>query len=99
MITPLFEELARSKTRSGVAFAKVDMDVGMGSSIGGEWSVRVTPTFLFFLDGKKVSMLGFSLSLEAKFYLLQVHELKGVNAPELRTQVDLLLYEAFPREY
>ena len=26
-----------------------------------------------------------------------MHELKGVNAPELRTQVDLLLYEAFPR--
>ena len=28
----------------------------------------------------------------------QTSELKGVNAPELRTQVDLLLYEAFPRE-
>ena len=29
---------------------------------------------------------------------VQIHELKGVNAPELRTQVDLLLYQAFPRE-
>lgn len=28
----------------------------------------------------------------------QIHELKGVNAPELRTQVDLLLYQAFPRK-
>ena len=28
----------------------------------------------------------------------QTHELKGVNAPELRTQVDLLIYEAFPRQ-
>jgi hypothetical protein len=28
----------------------------------------------------------------------QTHELKGVNAPELRTQVDLLLYQAFPRK-
>jgi hypothetical protein len=27
----------------------------------------------------------------------QIQELKGVNAPELRTQVDLLLYQAFPR--
>jgi len=27
---------------------------------------------------------------------LQVHELKGVNAPELRSQVDLLLFQAFP---
>ena len=24
--------------------------------------------------------------------------MRGVNAPELRTQVDLLLFEAFPRE-
>jgi hypothetical protein len=80
MIAPVFEELAGAKTRSGnrIAFTKVDLDVGMGSSVAGEWSVRVTPTFLFFLDGKKV------------------HELKGVNAPELRTQVDLLLYQAFP---
>jgi hypothetical protein len=29
--------------------------------------------------------------------IAQIQELKGVNAPELRTQVDLLLYEAFPR--
>ena len=29
---------------------------------------------------------------------LQTHELKGVNAPELRTQVDLLIYQAFPRQ-
>jgi hypothetical protein len=24
--------------------------------------------------------------------------MKGINAPELRTQVDLLLYQAFPRK-
>ena len=29
---------------------------------------------------------------------MQAHGLKGVNAPELRTQVDLLLYQAFPRK-
>lgn len=29
--------------------------------------------------------------------MVQTYELKGVNAPELRTQVDLLIYEAFPR--
>ena len=29
---------------------------------------------------------------------MQIHELKGVNAPELRTQVDLLLYQVFPRK-
>jgi len=58
MIAPVFEELAGAKTRAsngdGIAFTKVDLDVGMGSSVASEWSVRVTPTFLFFLDGKKV---------------------------------------------
>ena len=29
---------------------------------------------------------------------MQIHELRGVNAPELRTQVDLLLHQAFPRK-
>jgi len=80
MIEPVFEELAKAKARTenGVAFVKIDLGVGMGGSVASEWGVRVTPTFLFFLDGKKI------------------HELKGVNAPELRTQIDLLLYQAFP---
>ena len=39
--------------------------------------------------------LGCRLSVE--WVRVQTHELKGVNAPELRTQVDLLLYQAFPR--
>jgi len=50
----------------------------LGSMVAREYDVTATPTFGFFLDGKKT------------------HELKGVNAPELRTQVDLLLYQAFP---
>ena len=83
MIEPVFEELAHQKTHGQdggrLAFVKVDMAMGSGGQVGAEWGVRVTPTFLFFLDGKKQ------------------HELKGVNAPELRTQVDLLLYQAFPR--
>ncbi|KAI0670928.1 DUF862-domain-containing protein [Trametes maxima] len=82
MIEPLFEDLARQKTHGSgsgrVAFVKVDMAVGMGNQVAGEWGVRVTPTFLFFLDGKKVG------------------ELKGANGSELRSQVDLLLYQAFP---
>ncbi|KAH7926479.1 hypothetical protein BV22DRAFT_1032860 [Leucogyrophana mollusca] len=78
MIEPVFEELAKTKSRGGVAFTKIDLSVGMGHAVASEWGVRVTPTFIFFLDGKKT------------------HEMKGVNAPELRTQVDLLIYEAFP---
>ncbi|KAH9969699.1 PPPDE putative peptidase domain-containing protein [Russula dissimulans] len=87
MIEPVFEELAREKAgrkpaeglvQGQVAFAKVDLGVGMGSMVAREYSVTATPTFAFFLDGKRI------------------HELKGVNATELRTQVDLLLYQAFP---
>ncbi|KIK97078.1 hypothetical protein PAXRUDRAFT_825327 [Paxillus rubicundulus Ve08.2h10] len=80
MIEPTFEELARNKSRAngGVAFAKIDLSVGMSGAVASEYGVRVTPTFVFFSDGRKR------------------HELKGVNAPELRTQVDLLIYDAFP---
>lgn len=82
MIEPVFEDLAHAKTRGTgagkVAFAKVDLAVGMSGAIARQYNVAATPTFAFFLDGKRI------------------HEVKGVNAPELRTQVDLLLYQAFP---
>ncbi|KAI9465406.1 DUF862-domain-containing protein [Lactarius psammicola] len=82
LIEPVFEDLAHAKSRGRgggkVAFAKVDLGVGMGGAIARQYNVSATPTFGFFLDGKRI------------------HELKGVNAPELRTQVDLLLYQAFP---
>ncbi|KAG1797769.1 PPPDE putative peptidase domain-containing protein [Suillus plorans] len=79
MIEPVFEDLAKSKSRANdVAFVKIDLSVGMSNAVGGEYGVRVTPTFILFLDGNKT------------------HEMKGINAPELRTQVDLLLYQAFP---
>ncbi|EMD39905.1 hypothetical protein CERSUDRAFT_81230 [Gelatoporia subvermispora B] len=81
MIAPAFEDLAHEKTHrySGkIAFVKVDLGVGLGSQVAGQYGVRVTPTFLFFLDGQKQ------------------HEIKGVNAPELRSQTDMLLYQAYP---
>ncbi|KAH9002673.1 DUF862-domain-containing protein [Lactarius hatsudake] len=82
MIEPVFEDLAHAKSRGRgagkVAFTKVDLGVGMGEAVARQYGVSATPTFGFFLDGKRI------------------HELKGVNAPELRTQVDLLLYQAFP---
>ena len=43
-------------------------------------------------------MLGLDLIISERCACAQTHELKGVNAPELRTQVDLLLYQAFPRK-
>ena len=56
MIEPVFEELAKSKCRAngGVGFAKIDLSVGLGGGLASEYQVRVTPTFLFFLDGRKV---------------------------------------------
>ena len=56
-IEPVFEELAREKAKEGqgqVAFAKVDLGVGMGSMVAREHGVTATPTFGFYLDGKKV---------------------------------------------
>ena len=102
MIEPVFEELARSKGQLQVAFVKVDLGVGMGSMVAREYGVAATPTFGFFLDGKKVrfglrSRL-FLWLIECLLARAQTHELKGVNALELRTQVDLLLYQAFPRK-
>ncbi|KAJ7459714.1 PUL domain-containing protein [Mycena latifolia] len=84
MIAPVFEQLAAEKgVRSGsggrgAAFTKIDLRVGAGGTLASEWSVRVTPTFMFFLDGTKVS------------------ELKGADPSELRTQIDLLLFQAYP---
>ncbi|KAG1743313.1 PPPDE putative peptidase domain-containing protein [Suillus paluster] len=79
MIEPVFEDLASNKSRANdVAFVKIDLSVGMSNAVGGEYGVRVTPTFILFLDGNKT------------------YEMKGVNGPELRTQVDLLIYQAFP---
>ena len=102
MIEPVFEDLARSKKTEGqIAFVKVDLSVGMSSMIAREYGVTATPTFGFFLDGKKVRC-GLVTSLDCFICGLrsaraQIHELKGVNAPELRMQVDILLYQAFPR--
>ncbi|KAI0029169.1 PPPDE putative peptidase domain-containing protein [Vararia minispora EC-137] len=80
MIEPVFENLAREKTKGEgrIAFIKVDLGIGMSGAIANEYEVRATPTFIFFLGSQKKA------------------ELKGVNAPELKTQIDLLLYEAFP---
>ncbi|KAF9046669.1 PPPDE putative peptidase domain-containing protein [Panaeolus papilionaceus] len=82
MIEPVFERLSEEKGMregiDGAGFAKIDIDVGMGRNLASEWGIRATPTFMFFLDGKKLD------------------ELKGANANELRTQVDLLLFQAYP---
>ncbi len=58
VIEPVFDQLAEEKAmrdrKNGAAFAKIDLNVGMGRVLATEWGVRATPTFMFFLDGKKV---------------------------------------------
>ncbi|KIK57138.1 hypothetical protein GYMLUDRAFT_75661 [Collybiopsis luxurians FD-317 M1] len=83
VIAPVYEDLARAKGvktsgGAGAAFAKIDLNTPSGKTLGAEWNVRVMPTFMFFLDGKKIS------------------EMKGADANELRSQIDLLLFQAYP---
>jgi thiol-disulfide isomerase/thioredoxin len=60
MIEPVFERLADEKgireDKNGAGFAKVDLGVGMGHQVAGQYGVRATPTFIFFLDGKKARL-------------------------------------------
>ena len=45
---------SRGQRGPRVAFVKVDLAVGMGSMVARKQGVAATPTFGFFLDGKKV---------------------------------------------
>lgn len=57
IIEPVFDRLSEEKGgNNGAAFAKIDIDVGMGQALAAEWGIRATPTFIFFLDGKKVCL-------------------------------------------
>lgn len=54
MMEPVFEGLAHNKATADVAFVKVDLGAGLGGEVARTWGVMVTPTFLFFMEGKKV---------------------------------------------
>ena len=70
-IEPVFETLAMEKSvRPGVAFTKIDMGVGRGVDVAGEYSVRVTPTFIFFLDGKNVGPSLQFLAVDTKIFVI-----------------------------
>ncbi|KAF8636584.1 hypothetical protein AX17_003395 [Amanita inopinata Kibby_2008] len=88
IIEPVFESLAEDKgiksqgqgafNKNGAGFAKVDIGVGLGYTLASEWGITATPTFMFFLDGKKIQ------------------EVKGASSSELKAQVDMLLFQAYP---
>jgi thiol-disulfide isomerase/thioredoxin len=81
MIEPVFEELAREKKGRGggatgqVAFTKVDLSVGLGSMVAREYNVTATPTFEFFLDGKRVRAVSSPFSLP--LYRVSRHPLRN----------------------
>lgn len=80
MIEPVFEELSRSKNKGEGKISFVKIDIDVGMARAVAAKYNINATPTFIFF------------LDGKM----THELKGVNAPELRTQVDLLLYQAFP---
>src|ERR1700721_1065427 len=53
MIQPIFDDLANNNSANDdLVFTMIDLEVGLGNQVAGEWNVRVVPTFLFFLDGR-----------------------------------------------
>ena len=56
IVEPVFESLADNKASRGIAFVKIDLGSMLTAEIANTFSVRVTPTFLFFLDGQKVGL-------------------------------------------
>ncbi|KAI0345887.1 DUF862-domain-containing protein [Trametopsis cervina] len=111
VIAPVFERIARERTQQaenggGIAFVKVDLDTGLASALAGEYSVRVTPTFLFFKDGTKTNELkganAAELESQVKFLIWETYPphphtqkslpaLDGVStSPILFTQVPAL---------
>lgn len=79
MIEPVFERLSEEKGlqegRNGAGFAKVDIDVGMGRNLAAEYSVRATPTFMFFLDGKKVRWVKYIFSMFSHQHVARLRKL------------------------
>jgi thiol-disulfide isomerase/thioredoxin len=57
MIKPAYEAMAETYAAShgsmGVRFVEIEMGVGEGQNIASQYSVRATPTFIFFKDGVK----------------------------------------------
>lgn len=98
MIHPAYRDISAEKGREGVAFGEVNMSRGMSSMLAQELRVSATPTFMFFVGGKKVCSVRFTLwgFHWSDSDVTQTAEIKGANARELRTQVDIMLYDAFP---
>ncbi|KAI8815816.1 PPPDE putative peptidase domain-containing protein [Fimicolochytrium jonesii] len=91
VISPVFEELIAERNsgyrQTGIGEAArsdmnkivgVKVEVGRARDIATKYQITATPTFIFFLDGKKFS------------------QFSGANQSELKSQIDVLLFTAFP---
>jgi desumoylating isopeptidase 1 len=97
VIEPVFEDLAYGKASEGVAFVKVDLGVGMGQDVARIYNVRATPTFIFFVEGQKVHVSP-HISLEVMLKDdAQIAEVQGADVPEVKSTVDLMIFQAYPR--
>lgn len=58
MIKPAYEAMSETYASShgakGARFVEIELGVGEGQKIAAQYSVRATPTFMFFKDGQKV---------------------------------------------
>ncbi|KAG9019874.1 hypothetical protein FRB90_000004 [Tulasnella sp. 427] len=80
MIAPVFKDIAEDRNKPGVAFVEVNMSHSMTGAAAVAREWGISATPTFL------------------FFLdgVKRSELKGANSPELKTQVDLLFFEAFP---
>jgi len=80
VIAPIYDELVLSK---GKQIFGVKVDIGMAQAIGRAYEVRSTPTFMFFLKGKKFSQFSGAnqAELRSSIALLIYSAHPGMNAP------------------
>jgi hypothetical protein len=96
----LFEEFTHNKKSladSPVAFVHVDLNSSRdAAAVGIEFGVRVTPTFLFFVGGMKVSFRKLRSACPVTYITSQVYEIQGCDVQQLRMHVAMFLHPGLP---
>ncbi|KAG2746043.1 hypothetical protein P692DRAFT_201055863 [Suillus brevipes Sb2] len=101
---PLFEEFAHDKNSnsSPVAFVQVDLNATRSAAaVGIEFGVRATPTFMFFVGGKKVYEIQGcdvqQLRMQLAMFLHPVHPHLALSLPALDLlSLEPILFKSVP---